>query len=376
MNESQLKKFLIDSWNDEKEASMLYEQMASSETDLKKKNVYKKLAEIEKGHAELLEIEMEKLGVDTTKLKFKPRWRTRFLSLFGRIFGHTSLLRSLVRGEDEAIAGYAKHASEAIEKGLKENLSSIAIDEKSHFAVLSEMSGQFEDDPIAGERWHHGGGSIRDAIFGMNDGLLSTFSLVAGVSGAAVGNTIVLLAGVAGAIAGAISMAAGAFVSTRAEKEVMEKHLEMEKYEITAMPELEMEELALRYELKGVDPEHAREMAKQIFTDKGSALDTMAREELGFAPEELGSPLKAGITSGIFFTFGALIPIVPWIIFPGIWAFYISIIMSLGGFFFIGIGRTLATGRNPWKSGIEMFLIGTGAAIITYIIGSLVGIAI
>jgi len=376
LKESKLKKFLIDSWYDEKEAKMLYEQMALSETDPKKKRVYQRLAEIENGHAELLGEELTNLGVDITKLKFKPRWRAKFLSLFGRIFGHTSLLRSLVKGEDGAIVGYAKHASEAIDKGLKENLSSIAIDEKSHFSVLSEMSGKFEDDPLAGERWHHGGGSIRDAIFGMNDGLLSTFSLVAGVSGAAVGNTIVLLAGVAGAIAGAISMAAGAFVSTRAEKEVMEKHLQLEEYEITTMPEMEMEELALRYELKGVDPEHAREMARQIFTDNKSAIDTMAREELGFATEELDNPLKAGITSGIFFTLGALIPIVPWIIFPGILAFYVSIIMSLGGFFFIDVGRTLATGRNPWKSGLEMFLIGTGAAIITYLIGSLVGVAI
>jgi VIT1/CCC1 family predicted Fe2+/Mn2+ transporter len=376
MKESQLKKFLIDSWYDEKEAAMLYEQMSLNEADPKKKNVYQRLAKIESGHADLLVLELYKLGVEIDKDKFKPRWRTRFLTLFGRIFGHNSLLRSLVKGEDGAIEGYAMHASAVHDKELKNNLRSIAIDEKSHFKVLNEFTGNFEDDPLAGERWHHGGGSIRDAIFGMNDGLLSTFSLVAGVSGAMVGNNIVLLAGVAGAIAGAISMAAGAFVSTRAEKEVKEKHLAREQYEISAMPELEMEELAVRYELKGVDPEHAKEMARQIFSDKKSAIDTMAREELGFAPEELGSPLKAGITSGFFFTLGALIPIVPWIIFPGILAFYVSIIMSLGGFFFIGIGRTLATGRNPWISGLEMFLIGTGAAIVTYLIGSLVGVAL
>ena len=104
MKESQLRKFLIDSWYDEKEATMLYEQMALGEADPKKKNVYQRLADIERGHAELLEIELEKLGVEINKHKFKPRWRTRFLSLFGRIFGHTSLLRSLVKGEDGAIA--------------------------------------------------------------------------------------------------------------------------------------------------------------------------------------------------------------------------------------------------------------------------------
>jgi len=370
MKESKLKKFLIDCWKDEKEATMLYAQMASNETDPKKKSIYQRLSEIESQHAQLLEKELSKLGVNVNKLKFSPRLKVRILSFFGKILGHKSLVENLLKGEDDAITGYVKYAVESDDVELRHTLRTIATDEKSHFNVISEM------EERVGERWHRGGGSIRDAIFGMNDGLLSTFSLVAGMSGAAVGNTIVLLAGVAGAIAGAISMAAGAFVSTRAEKEVKEKHVEMERFEIEAMPETEAEELALIYELKGVDPAQAREMAKQIMTDKEVAVDTMAREELGFAPEELGSPLKAGITSGIFFTLGALIPIVPWIIFPGILAFYVSIIMSLGGFFFIGVGRTLATGRSPLKSGLEMFLIGIGAAIVTYLIGSLVGVAI
>jgi VIT1/CCC1 family predicted Fe2+/Mn2+ transporter len=370
MKESQLKKFLIDSWKDEKEATMLYDKMASSETDPKRKAIYQRLSEIENEHSQLLEEELSKLGEDISKLEYKPKLKTRVLSFFAKILGHKSLLENLLKGEDDAITGYARYAVESDDEGLRNTLSKIARDEKSHFNVLSEM------EERAGESWHRGGGSIRDAIFGMNDGLLSTFSLVTGVSGAAVGNTIVLLAGIAGAIAGAISMAAGAFVSTRAEKEVMEKHIEMERYEIEVMPETETEELALIYELKGVDREHARTMAKQIMANKDAAIDTMAREELGFAPEELGSPAKAGLTSGIFFTMGALIPIVPWIIFPGLIALYASIVMSLSGFFFIGVGRTLVTGKNPWKSGFEMFLIGTAAAIITYIIGSLVGVAV
>jgi VIT1/CCC1 family predicted Fe2+/Mn2+ transporter len=375
MNETQQKKFLIDSLKDEREATMLYARMAENENKPQKKALYQRLSEIENGHAKLIEKQLLKLGVDVSKLTFKPRVKTKILSFFGKILGHKSLLESLVRGEDSAVSGYATYAAEIDDKELKKEFTAIAKDEKSHFRVLSEMESKFED-PLAGERWHRGGGSIRDAIFGMNDGLLSTFSLVTGVSGAAVGNTIVLLAGVAGAIAGAISMAAGAFVSTRAEKEVMERHIKMEKYEINLMPETEAEELALMYELKGVDPVHAKEMAKKIMSDKETAIDTMAKEELGFDPEELGHPGKAGITSGIFFTLGALIPIIPWVVFPGILALYTSIIMSLGGFFFIGVGRTLVTGKSPWKSGVEMFLIGTAAAIITYVIGGLVGVAL
>jgi VIT1/CCC1 family predicted Fe2+/Mn2+ transporter len=370
LKDSKMKKFLIDSWKDEKEAIMLYTQMASNETDSKKKAIYQRLSEIETQHSQLIEKELSKLGVDVSKLKYRARLKTRVLSFFGKLLGHKSLLENLLKGEDDAIMGYAKYAAESDDDELTNTLRTITMDEKSHFNVISEM------EERAGERWHRGGGSIRDAIFGMNDGLLSTFSLVAGVSGAAVGNTIVLLAGIAGAIAGAISMAAGAFVSTRAEKEVMERHIEMERYEIEVMPETETEELALMYELKGVDTVQARMMAKQIMANKEAAIDTMAREELGFAPEELGSPTKAGLTSGIFFTMGALIPIMPWILFPGILAFYASIILSLGGFFFIGVGRTLVTGKSPWRSGFEMFLIGTAAAIVTYIIGSLVGVAV
>ncbi|MEM2936187.1 MAG: VIT1/CCC1 transporter family protein, partial [Candidatus Bathyarchaeia archaeon] len=140
--------------------------------------------------------------------------------------------------------------------------------------------------------------------------------------------------------------------------------------------EAEEEELALIYQLKGVDPEKAREIAKQILDTEEMALETMAREELGFAPKEISSPLKAGLISGVSFTLGAAVPILPYVIFLGELALFVSVALSLGCFFFIGAGRTLVTGRNPWRSGAEMFLIGTLAAIVTYLIGSLVGVPI
>jgi VIT1/CCC1 family predicted Fe2+/Mn2+ transporter len=229
---------------------------------------------------------------------------------------------------------------------------------------------------MTGERWHQGGSSIRDIIFGMNDGLLSMFSLVTGVAGGTTNNSVVILAGLAGAVAGAISMAAGAYVSTKAEKEVLEKHLQMEASELETMPETEAEELALMYELKGVSPAKSRNIAKSIMSNKKVALETMAREELGFAPEETGNPLKAGLTSGVSFVIGSSLPVLPWILLPGKLALYTSIGLSLCGFFAVGVCRTLVTGKNPWKSGLEMFAIGTIAAIITYLIGSMIGVSV
>jgi VIT1/CCC1 family predicted Fe2+/Mn2+ transporter len=229
---------------------------------------------------------------------------------------------------------------------------------------------------MSGERWHQGGSSIRDIIFGMNDGLLSMFSLVTGVAGGTTNNSVVILAGLAGAIAGAISMAAGAYVSTKAEKEVLEKHLQMERSELETMPEAEEEELALMYELKGISHAKAKSIAKSIMSKKDTALETMAREELGFAPGETGDPLKAALMSGVSFTLGSSLPVLPWVFIPGRLALYTSIGLSLGGFFIAGVCRTLVTGKNPWKSGLEMFAIGTGSALITYLIGSSLGISV
>lgn len=361
------KKIFLDNWQDEQEAILLYAQMAKQENDPSKKKIYQNLANIEKKHASIWEKELKKIGI---KPKFKPRFKTKFLSFLGKLFGHEALLDQLEKGEGSAVSDYSGQAQMFKGTGVEKKLKEIIPEEKSHSKVLKEMK---IVDKFEGESWHKGGEQIRDVIFGMNDGLLSTFSLVAGVTGAAVSNSIVLLAGLAGAVAGAISMAAGAFVSVKAEKEVMEKHLESEKREIETMPETEMEELALMYELKGIDKKRAKKISKQIMANKDVALETMAREELGFAPGQLGSPFKAGIASGISFSIGAAVPILPFI-FLGAIAFKVAIILSLSSFFIIGAGRTLVTGKNAFKSGLEMFLIGTGAAIITYLIGSLIGV--
>lgn len=372
MDDSQKKEIFLSNWRDEMEAVMLYSQMASQETDPKKKKVYERLAEIENKHAAIWGCELEKMGVSPD---FRPRLKASILSWFGKIVGHKSLLDILEKGEGEAISGYGKQLKDFSDPKLKKALCSIVPDEKSHSRILKELEGK-PIGPLTGERWHQGGSSIRDIIFGMNDGLLSMFSLVTGVAGGTTNNSVVILAGLAGAVAGAISMAAGAYVSTKAEKEVLEKHIEMEKTEISTMPKAEQEELALMYELKGISPAKARSIAKSIMSNKGIALETMAREELGFASEETGNPLKAGLTSGVSFVIGSSLPVLPWVLLPGKLALYTSIGLSLGGFFTVGVLRTIITGKNPLRSGIEMFLIGTIAAIVTYLIGSAIGVSV
>jgi VIT1/CCC1 family predicted Fe2+/Mn2+ transporter len=368
MNKKQ--KILLANWQDEREAVMLYYQMAGQEKNPAKKKIYQKLAQIEESHAKVWEEELKKQGITP---EFQPKLKAKILSRLAKILGHKAIIDFLEKSEDSAVKSYTGQIKKLNDPKLTKSLSKIIPDERSHSKTLTALKGQ--PVPVSGEKWHKGGESIRDIIFGMNDGLLSTFSLVAGVAGAAVSNSIVLLAGLAGAVAGAISMAAGAFVSVKAEKEVMLKHIEMEKTEIKTMPKTEEEELALMYELKGLSAKSAREIARKIMKDKKTALETMVKEELGINPEELGCPGKAALVSGISFTIGAAVPIIPFTLL-GSMAFQTSIILSLLGFFIIGAGRTIATGRNPWKSGIEMFLIGTGAAIITYMIGSAIGVAI
>jgi VIT1/CCC1 family predicted Fe2+/Mn2+ transporter len=208
----------------------------------------------------------------------------------------------------------------------------------------------------------------------MNDGLLSTFSLVTGVAGATANNQMVLLSGIAGGIAGAISMTAGAYVSTKAEVEVFQKHLETERLELSIMPEQEENELALMYRLKGVPPDQARDLAHTILRDQTTAVEAMGMEEFGVSGKELPNPRKAGLASGLSFMTGAVVPVFPYLVLSGLGALVLSISLSLSGFFLMGVARALVTARNPWRSGLEMFAIGTAAAVITYVIGSLVGV--
>jgi len=221
-----------------------------------------------------------------------------------------------------------------------------------------------------------GNGSLRAAVFGINDGLVSNLSLVMGVAGAAPDNQWILLSGLAGLLAGAFSMGGGEFISMLSQKELFEKELEIEREHIRTAPAAEQATLAQVYENKGLAPDQARTVAAQLMADPDVALDTIAREQLGLNPDELGSPHAAAGASFVSFAIGAIVPILPFLFLQGQLAILCS--FALGGLalFVVGALLSLFTARNPLLSGLRMVGIGLGAAVVTYIIGRVIGVSV
>jgi VIT1/CCC1 family predicted Fe2+/Mn2+ transporter len=219
-------------------------------------------------------------------------------------------------------------------------------------------------------------GALRAAIFGANDGLVSNASLIFGVAGAGVDNAVILVAGVAGLLAGASSMAAGEYISMRVQREVLERLIHLEAHELGADPEGERAELAAIYVRKGVSAELADRLAEELMRDPKVALDTHAREELGLDPEEgLGSPAAAAASSFATFAVGALLPLAPFLLTTGNPAVVAAGVVTGAALFGIGASMAFLTGRPWWISGARMLGIGAAAAAATYVIGRLFGVA-
>jgi len=217
------------------------------------------------------------------------------------------------------------------------------------------------------------GGSLRAAVFGVNDGLVSNAGLILGVAGAGASGSTILLAGVAGLLAGAFSMAAGEYVSMRSQREMYEYQIGLEKAELDAYPEEEAEELALIYEARGVPLEEARRHAAQLIADPANALDTLTREELGLNPDDLGSPWGAAIASFVAFAVGGAVPLVPFAVAPAPYALVASVASAAAGLFLAGAATSLFTGRAAFFGGARMLGIGAAAGLVTYSIGALLG---
>ncbi len=251
---------------------------------------------------------------------------------------------------------------------------------KEGFAAAGEHPGEAERDshPAAeGLEKHHRdiqGGAARAAVFGISDGLVTNVSLILGIAGASTGGALVRLAGLAGLISGACSMAAGEYISMRAQQELLERELEIERREISRYPTAERRELARLYEKRGLDPQMAEDLATAMMRDPALALETHAREELGLDPSSLGSPWGAACSSFVSFATGALLPLLPWFFVSGTTALLISV--ALGALAALGIGAALAlfTGRSILHSALRQLFVATLAAAITFSVGHLVGI--
>ncbi|MGH7416945.1 MAG: VIT1/CCC1 transporter family protein, partial [Candidatus Rokuibacteriota bacterium] len=223
------------------------------------------------------------------------------------------------------------------------------------------------------EPWHRAesGGFLRNVVYGFNDGLTANFGLVAGVIGAAVQPHVIMISGVAGMIADSLSMGASGYLAAKSEQEVYAHEIAMEKEEIRLMPEVEEEELALVYQAKGIDASRARAMAAEVMVDPARALDEQVREELKIG-EAHSTPLKEGWVTGAATAVGALIPVAPFLMFETRIAMWTSFAVSMLSHFAVGAARSVFTGRGIIRSGIDMFVVGLGVAVVGYVMGDLV----
>ena len=338
----------LDSWYHEKESAWLYRRVADRESDPLKSQLFRKLGEAAEDQArkwESLQPQRE--------FEFRPSVRARVVA-------------GLV---DQIGPRAARNVLAAMKlRGLSIYTSTTA---PGHVMPTSVSQ--------VGERHRGGvsGGNLRATVFGINDGLVSNAALVMGVAGSGAAPSIVLMTGAAGLLAGALSMAAGEYVSVRSQRDMYEYQISLEKEELAEYPEEEAEELALIYEARGMDLEQARIFARSLLGNPDHALDVLAREELGLNPDDLGSPFGAASSSFLAFALGAVLPLLPFLI--GLpahsvmgWTIGVTAIALAA----VGMLISLFTGRNAWLGAARMVAIGGGAGVIAWWVGSWLGVAL
>jgi VIT1/CCC1 family predicted Fe2+/Mn2+ transporter/rubrerythrin len=349
-------------YRDERDAAYLYRALAAVETDGERKELFAKLALVEDRHAERWQELFAESGRPLPP--YKTAQRTKLLAWVAKHFGTSPILPLMLAEEGREVQAYLGMARHSSNRQTHQAAVDIASDSAVHARELAQMMGR------EGEPWHVGGsgGYLRSVVYGFNDGLTANFGLVAGVLGASVAPHVVIISGVAGALADALSMGSSGYLAAKSEAEVQAHQIDMERHEMRLMPDLEEEELALIYEAKGLPAERARETARAMMQDPTLALDAMVREELNIHPAEL-APLKDGIVTGGSTAIGAFIPIFPFFVLDHWTAIWTSLAISMLSHFGIGAARSIFTGRSVWASGRDMFLVGFGVAAIGYLIG-------
>ncbi len=340
-----------DSWYHEKESAWLYGRVAAREPDPARSRMFRQLGEA----AEEQALKWQALEPDRN-YAFTPSARARIVASLVDRFGPRASRHVLTAMKLRGVSVYS--GSTAAGHAMPTSISQV------------------------GQR-HRGvsGGNLRATVFGINDGLVSNAALVMGIAGAGSSPGTVLVTGVAGLLAGALSMAAGEYVSVRSQRDMYEYQIALEKEELEEYPEEEAEELALIYAARGMDIDKAREMTRSLVTRPEQALDVLAREELGLNPDDLGSPWGAAISSFLAFSVGAVLPLLPFLFGPAlglaagsaiIWTVAITVLALAG----IGMAISLFTGRDAWRGALRMVLIGGGAGVIAWLVGRMLGVAL
>jgi VIT1/CCC1 family predicted Fe2+/Mn2+ transporter len=339
----------LESWHEEKQSSWLYRELASCESDPRIAELFRALAAAADFQADRW---LANAGLAQAPA-FSPSLRARIAATLARTLGPRRVRHMLTAMKVRGLSAY-----------------------DARRAVAGHLMPTSVSD-IGARHKGYGGGNLRAAVFGINDGLVSNTSLIMGVAGAAASADFVLTSGVAGLLAGALSMAAGEYVSMRSQREMFEYQIGLERDELHEYPDEEAEELALIYQARGMQLDEARRVSRELVKNEAAALDALAREELGLNPDDLGSPWGAAIYSFLAFACGAIVPLVPFFFGMSLQrAVMVAAIAAGIALFGVGAALSLFTGRRAFVGGLRMVLIGGGAGVATWLIGSLLGAAI
>jgi VIT1/CCC1 family predicted Fe2+/Mn2+ transporter/rubrerythrin len=350
---------------DEIDAAFLYRKLAGMIDNDKRKKIYLQLAGVEDNHIKAWK---DLLLKNNVRIKNEgPGVKAKILAWLANRFGPSLLTRMMLREEAVEVKSYLGLYSSNPEGQTREIALRLARDSAEHANRL------MDEDKLSREPWHSSdsGGTLRNVVYGFNDGLTANFGLIAGVIGASAAPHYILISGLAGLIADALSMGSSGYLAAISEREVIEHERSMEKDEIRLMPDLETEELALIYETKGMNPEAAKKLAVQSMKDPEQVLEEKIKEELGIV-ENPQSPLKEGWITGLATAVGALIPVFPFFFWGGTPAIVLSFIISMAAHFGVGGARSFFTGRGIFRSGFDMFAVGFGVAAAGYFIGELI----
>ncbi len=360
-------------WRREVEAATTYRHLAAREHDAKRRDILIRLADQEDRHATRW---AERIHAATGRTP-DPKEVERGLSWFQRISDPNVVLHRLEQEENKAEAEYDQLMARLTDPTDRQIAEDAMLEERDHAVILRTLAGgaiptarSTLESILRRERWHvRGTGWIGDAIYGVNDGLGAVFGIVSGMAGYTGGSEVVLAAGLAGTLASALSMGAGAYLASKSEREVYESEVSRERAEIEEDPHEELLELELFYQLKGFSAEEARTMAERIQKEPAQFLRTLVHEELGLSEETFPNPLRSTISASVSTAVGGFIPIIPFFFTVGMPAVIASFVISTLAHFVVGASKALVTTRPWWATGLEMTMVGILEAAVTYGLG-------
>lgn len=369
---SKVARALEEAWRREVEAARLYRELSRRERDPKRAGLFERLADAEAQHAQRFGQKLADLG---EPLPADPQTATPWERLLVRALGSETMLRRMEAAEERNVEQFSAATSPDVDVDIRDLFLEVEREEKVHSTLLRNLAPAHAPSSrlasiLRGEKWHARTGSwIGDAIYGVNDGLGATFGIVSGMAGYSGGGHVVLIAGIAGMVASALSMGSGAYLASKSEKEIYEAEMHRERREIEEDPEHEREELELIYQLQGFDEDEARRMAAKMSQNPEQLLKVMAHEELGLSAQTAPNPLVATVSATLSTALGALVPVLPFFFMSGMPAVIVSFVISTAAHFAVGAAKSLVTVRSWLASGTEMTVVGILEAAAAYAIG-------